>query len=322
MSVEGHRHEDLSQLGHKHAESDVTSLVADLALKAPLASPSLTGTPLSTTAAVDNNSFQIATTAYVVGQAGAATPVVNGTAAVGASLRYSRQDHVHPTDTARAAAVHTHVESDVTSLVTDLGLKAPLANPALTGVPTSTTAAANTNTTQIATTAFVVGQAATVAPLVNGSATVGTSLLYARQDHVHPVPAGWTSYTPTVAGYTSAVTVATGMYQQIGKTVNARVDVSITSITTAGSATITVTLPVTAQSTGTYTAGLTPIGNGLVDLAAVNPYMAIPQLHSTTTFRALVMNAAPPGMSTWTGAVPASQGAGDKWYFTLTYEAA
>jgi hypothetical protein len=35
---------------------------------APLASPTLTGTPLSTTAAVDTNTTQIATTAYVVGQ--------------------------------------------------------------------------------------------------------------------------------------------------------------------------------------------------------------------------------------------------------------
>ena len=35
---------------------------------APLASPTLTGTPLSTTAAVDTNTTQIATTAYLVGQ--------------------------------------------------------------------------------------------------------------------------------------------------------------------------------------------------------------------------------------------------------------
>ena len=35
---------------------------------APLASPTLTGTPLSTTAAVDTNTTQLATTAYVVGQ--------------------------------------------------------------------------------------------------------------------------------------------------------------------------------------------------------------------------------------------------------------
>lgn len=39
-----------------------------------------------------------------------------------------------------------------------LNLKAPLASPSLTGVPTSTTAAINTNTTQIATTAYVINQ--------------------------------------------------------------------------------------------------------------------------------------------------------------------
>ena len=45
--------------------------------------------------------------------------------------------------------------SDVTN---SLALKANLASPALTGTPTSTTAAATTNTTQIATTAFVLGE--------------------------------------------------------------------------------------------------------------------------------------------------------------------
>jgi hypothetical protein len=75
----------------------------------------------------------VATTAYVVGQAGTASPVINGTAAVGTSLLYSRQDHVHASDTTRA----------------------PLASPTFTGTPLSTTATALTNTTQIATTAFV-----------------------------------------------------------------------------------------------------------------------------------------------------------------------
>jgi hypothetical protein len=47
------------------AESDVTNLVPDLAAKAPLASPSLTGTPLAPTAAANTNTTQIATTAFV-----------------------------------------------------------------------------------------------------------------------------------------------------------------------------------------------------------------------------------------------------------------
>jgi hypothetical protein len=46
-------------------------------------------------------------------------------------------------------------QASVTSLTTDLSAKAPLASPTLTGTPAAPTAAANTNTTQIATTAFV-----------------------------------------------------------------------------------------------------------------------------------------------------------------------
>ena len=125
-------------------------------LKANLASPTFTGTPLSTTAAADTNTTQIATTAFVVGQAGSATPLMdNGTAAVGTSLRYARQDHVHPTDTSRAA----------------------LASPTFTGTPAAPTAAVDTNTTQVATTAFVVGQgyAKLASPALTGTPTAPTA---------------------------------------------------------------------------------------------------------------------------------------------------
>ena len=50
---------------------------------------------------------------------------------------------------------HNHVISNVDGLQTALDAKAPLASPALTGVPTAPTAVAGTNTTQIATTSFV-----------------------------------------------------------------------------------------------------------------------------------------------------------------------
>lgn len=52
-----------------------------LALKANLASPTLTGVPLAPTAAVDTNTTQIATTAFVIGQAYAklASPTFTGT---------------------------------------------------------------------------------------------------------------------------------------------------------------------------------------------------------------------------------------------------
>ena len=53
-----------------------------------------------------------------------------------------------------------------TATQTALDLKAPLASPALTGTPTAPTAAAGTDTTQVATTAFV---GAAVASLVDGA---------------------------------------------------------------------------------------------------------------------------------------------------------
>ncbi len=48
--------------------------------------------------------------------------------------------------------------ADINGVQSALALKAPLASPALTGTPTAPTAAAETNTAQIATTAFVIGE--------------------------------------------------------------------------------------------------------------------------------------------------------------------
>lgn len=49
-----------------------------------------------------------------------AAPIVDGTAAVGSSAKYAREDHVHPTDTSRAAASHVHAAADVTSGTLDI----------------------------------------------------------------------------------------------------------------------------------------------------------------------------------------------------------
>ena len=74
-----------------------TATQTALNLKANIASPTLTGTPASTTAAVDTNTTQIATTAYVIGQASSVTPLgTMPTAIVGTSTRYARADHIHP----------------------------------------------------------------------------------------------------------------------------------------------------------------------------------------------------------------------------------
>jgi hypothetical protein len=64
------------------------------------------GTATATTPISTDNSTNIATTAFVKAAAGPSSslPIMDGTAAVGTSALFARGDHVHPTDTSRAAA--------------------------------------------------------------------------------------------------------------------------------------------------------------------------------------------------------------------------
>lgn len=74
----------------------------------------LTTSVAATTLAADTNTTQVATTAFVIGQASSSSPLIDGTATIGTSLKYARADHIHPTDTTRA----------------------PLASPTFTGIVT------------------------------------------------------------------------------------------------------------------------------------------------------------------------------------------
>jgi hypothetical protein len=93
-------------------------------------------------------------------------PLIDGTAAVGASLLYARQDHVHPTDTSRAAV--TYVDSQD-------ALKANLASPTFSGTPTVPTASAGTNTLQAASTAFVTTAVAAAPTMLSSSWLAGAN---------------------------------------------------------------------------------------------------------------------------------------------------
>ena len=72
-------------------------------------------------------------TSSAVPSASSTNPSMDGTASAGTATTWARADHVHPKDTT----------------------KANIASPTFTGTPAAPTAAAGTNTTQIATTAFV-----------------------------------------------------------------------------------------------------------------------------------------------------------------------
>lgn len=49
----------------------------------------------------------------LIPKAATTNPKMDGTAAVGSSTKYAKEDHVHPVDTSRAAASHTHTADNV-----------------------------------------------------------------------------------------------------------------------------------------------------------------------------------------------------------------
>ncbi len=223
-----------------------TATQTALNLKAPLASPGLTGTPTAPTAAAGTNTTQIANTAFVQAAIAAlvasspaaldtlnelatalgndpnfATTITNALAGkqpidgdltaiaalagtsgllkktaantwvldtsayltsvtkamVEAVLTGTISSHAHTVTKSDVGLSNADNTSDLskpisTATQTALNLKAPLASPGLTGTPTAPTAAAGTNTTQIANTAFV--QAAIAALVASSPAALDT----------------------------------------------------------------------------------------------------------------------------------------------------
>ena len=111
-----------------------TTIATSIGTKAPIASPTFTGTVTLPNGTVS--------TAMVADSAITSDKIADGT--------------IVDADINATAAI---AQSKISGLTSDLALKAPLASPALTGVPTAPTAAANTNTTQVATTAFAKAEA-------------------------------------------------------------------------------------------------------------------------------------------------------------------
>jgi len=207
-------------------------------LKAPILNPAFTGAPSAPTPPTGDASARLATTFFVtntlaaIGSVvpGGDLPLMDGVAAPGVDpTRVSRQDHVHPSDTSRAPAsaataagtsvapaggiAATNVQAALQELDAE---KAPLASPALTGVPTAPTVAdPSDTTTKIATTAWVqtrlvqipVGvQLSDTLPVNLGTPSAGVGVEASRHDHVHAFPIA--SQIPSVAtGDVSATNV-------------------------------------------------------------------------------------------------------------------
>ena len=147
-----------------------TATQTALDLKAPLASPTFTGTvtlPANTISQVHLNDDSVGTNE--IGGLAVTTAKIAASAVTEAKIADSAVTSAKIADSAVTSAKianGTIVNEDINAsaaiatskidgLDTALSAKAPLASPALTGTPTAPLAATGTNTTQVATTSFV-----------------------------------------------------------------------------------------------------------------------------------------------------------------------
>ena len=170
---------------------NVQGLGGALSRKSALESPGFSGIPTAPTAASGTNTTQIATTAFVHG---AVTNIIGGAPgaldtlnelAVALGNDANLATSVTTTMATKAPIANptfTGTVSGITATMVGLGsvnntsdaakpistaaqaaldLKAPLASAVLTGIPSAPTATSGTNTTQIATTAFVTSAVST-----------------------------------------------------------------------------------------------------------------------------------------------------------------
>ena len=199
---------------------------------AALTSPAFTGTPTAPTAASATNTTQLATTAFVQ------TAVAALVDASPATLNTLNE----------LAAALGDDPAFATTITTALGLKAPLASPALTGVPTAPTAALGTNTTQLATTAFIAAAltAFKASPAFSGTPTAPTAALGTNTTQLATtafIAAALTAFkaSPAFSGTPTAPTAAVG-------TNNTQVATTAFAMAAAANAATAVAVPAASET--------------------------------------------------------------------------
>jgi hypothetical protein len=252
---------------------------------APIDSPTFTGTPAGPTATPGTNTTQFATTAFVTAAvaAGQSTPADATTTTKGviqlaghlyntASAPFVRGATESQTGIVElATAAETTTGTDSTRAVHPAGLKveldkkANLASPTFTGVPAAPTATAGTNTTQLATTAFVTTAVAAVSGGSVADATTTTK--------------GIVQLAGDLDGTAAAPTVVSA-----STTVAGKVELATTAETTTGTDTARAVTPAGVKAVADTKAALVH-GHALTDanITGVLPIAQVPTGTTSTT---------------------------------------
>jgi hypothetical protein len=180
-----------------------------------------------------------------------------------------------------------------TTITTALGTKAPLASPALTGTPTAPTAAADTNTTQIATTAFAKGEAdaaqaaaeATAAAdaTTKANAAQAAAISAAASDATSKANAAQAAAEATAASALSAHSADTTNIHGIADTSLLATTANVaTAVSTAASDATTKANAAQAAAEATAAAANTAQQNGTTSFTAINYNSVAKQVAATT----------------------------------------
>lgn len=137
---------------------------------------------------------------------------MNGTQSVGSLNTFARGDHVHPSDTNKADAVHQHTKSEITDFPTSM-TPTSHAHGNITNAGTIGSTAnlpVITTTSGKVTTGSFEGTATNIK--MNGTQSVGSLNTFPRADHVHPVDTSRApkSHASTGTGYGVATTANYG----------------------------------------------------------------------------------------------------------------
>jgi hypothetical protein len=180
-----------------------------------------------------------------------------------------------------------------TTITTALGTKAPLASPALTGTPTAPTAAADTNTTQIATTAFAKGEADAAQAAAEATAAAdATSKANAAQAAAISAAATDATSKANAAQAAAEATAASALSAHSADTTNIHgiADTSLlattanvaTAVSTAASDATTKANAAQAAAEATAAAANTAQQNGTTSFTAINYNSVAKQVAATT----------------------------------------
>jgi hypothetical protein len=262
--------------------ADGTIVAGDLADGAVTSAKILDGTIVN---ADVNTSAQIA-----YGKLNLTNSVVNADIATGAAIDWSK---IAPSSTVSTTELG-YLDGVTSAIQTQLDAKlgtstaastyAPLANPALTGVPTAPTAASNTNTTQIATTAYVQNEISELIDSAPGALDTLNELAAALGDDANfatTVTTALGTKLPLAGGtMTGAIAMGTNKITGLGDPTNAQDAATKNYIDTAVLAPSNLTGPIT--SVGNVTSIASQTGTGTKFVVDNSPTLITPVLGVAT----------------------------------------